>query len=554
MVRGMLTDQQLVVHAFAPAEGPRAAEAYGQLRAVWARCRELLGVTVPIPGLPSALPAEVPTAGGQSVLAALEDLAAARQTIIRRHHDVINLSMVFTAPQETSERRRLIGSASPPGWVEFDRWWDELAEEGTGALLGLTRLYLAEHAGDGPPLHAVERVRATVPRVDESRLWWEHGELRLDEFAVWELTPDEPAGAERRIGIVAPAGRDSPLSVWTWSNGGPDLPPLARYLMHAAKVRYETRVWDGGRAVDQLRRRVDLAVDQLRRALGTGQLPAAAHRLMGEELNLATALQDVWDMRHTVEIAMENMANALPVPLRSDLAQGRWLIQALTDAAQYLAASQHTAAQVQQVAQRGAPPRTAAAEPATVRRAGVAVRVGFAVDVVGYSARTAVAKDDAQRRVADMLGEVLATLRIGIEETDRQDAGDATKVFLPADVELHRALPALLAGWREQLARDNRRYRDPLRLRLAVGVGPVGLAALGFGGNTIVEVSRLLDSDVLRQAAARHPETKLVALISNELHKWVVSEGHDGLDPARFARVEVRVKDFADVAWLWVAD
>jgi hypothetical protein len=61
------------------------------------------------------------------------------------------------------------------------------------------------------------------------------------------------------------------------------------------------------------------------------------------------------------------------------------------------------------------------------------------------------------------------------EETDRQDAGDATKVFLPHDVEIHRALAALFSRWREHLARDNQRHSEQIRLRLAVDIGPVGL-------------------------------------------------------------------------------
>jgi hypothetical protein len=182
------------------------------------------------------------------------------------------------------------------------------------------------------------------------------------------------------------------------------------------------------------------------------------------------------------------------------------------------------------------------------------VRLGFGVDIVGYSVRTAPAKDEVQQRLATMLRQVLDELGLGVEQTDRQDAGDATKVFLPPEVELHRVLPKLLLGWRDHLRRDHQRYRDPIRLRLAVGVGPVGLAALGFGGNTVVEVSRLLDCDVLRHAAVDHPHAPLVALVSNQLYQWVVGEGYHGLDPAWFQQVQVAAKQFSAVAWLWVPD
>jgi hypothetical protein len=553
----MLADQQLVIHAFAPADGPAAQRAYGQIQAIWFRCRDLLGITVPISDLPTTLPSRVEDTAELPVVAALEDPTAARQMIVRRIRDVVNFSIDFTAPPPVPDRRRRIGSASPPGWVEFDRWWDELASTGTDALLGLIRLYLAEYHGDGPPLAAAAGVRAELPRTEEAPLWWERGETRLDHFAVWDLTPEQMT-AERRIGIVAPAGHDADLCIWTWSNGGPDLPPFARYLLHATKIRYEARVWDGGRPIEQLRRRVNLAVDQLRQTLGGPDQPAASYRLMVEETHLATAMQDVRDMRRTVEIATHNMKQALADPLSADLALAHWLDQVLGDAMEYLASCQDTAAQVQTIAQRTGPTRSTdpSDQPIVTRRPDVGkveLRLGFGVDIVGYGARPAPAKDEAQRRLAGMLREVLADMRIGLEETDRQDAGDATKVFLPHDVEIHRALAALLSGWRTYLARDNQRYRDQIRLRFAADLGPVGLAALGFGGETIVKISRLLDSAALRAAAAEHPHAMLVALLSDDLYRMVVAPGYDGFEGFQFQKVEVTTKDFSAPAWLWIA-
>jgi hypothetical protein len=77
------------------------------------------------------------------------------------------------------------------------------------------------------------------------------------------------------------------------------------------------------------------------------------------------------------------------------------------------------------------------------------------------------------------------------------------------------------------------------------------LAALGFGGNTIIEVSRLLDSDTIRQAVADHPDRDLVVLVSDQLYRWVVGEGHPGLDDIRFDQVHVSAKKFTATAWLW---
>lgn len=133
-MNGTLTDQQLIIHAFAPADGPDAEGAYAQLREIWSRCRVLMGIDKPVARLPETLPPDLTAATTQPAVAALEDSAALRQMIVRRVRDVVNFSMVFTGAEETASRRRRIGSASPPGWVEFDRWWDELSAGSTTAL------------------------------------------------------------------------------------------------------------------------------------------------------------------------------------------------------------------------------------------------------------------------------------------------------------------------------------------------------------------------------------------------------------------------------------
>ncbi|PNG22764.1 hypothetical protein [Streptomyces cahuitamycinicus] len=125
-------------------------------------------------------------------------------------------------------------------------------------------------------------------------------------------------------------------------------------------------------------------------------------------------------------------------------------------------------------------------------------------------------------------------------------------VFLPAGAELHRALPHVLCSWQDQLGADNHRFRDRMRLRLATVVGPVGIAAVGFSGSTIVKVSRMLDSAVLRTALRDNPQVDYAALVSEPLHEYVVGEGYPGLDPEEFRRVLVEFKEYEAYAWLWL--
>lgn len=184
-------------------------------------------------------------------------------------------------------------------------------------------------------------------------------------------------------------------------------------------------------------------------------------------------------------------------------------------------------------------------------RARVEIRMGFAVDIVDYSARSSPLKEAAQERLVRLASEVLGDLNVSSAQTPQQSTGDGMNMFLPVTAEVHRALPVLLHSWQDRLALDNQRFRDRLRLRMAAVVGPVGPSANGYTGGTIVELHRLLDSDVLRKEIDDRPAIDLAVLVSDLLYAYVVGEGYPGLDPAQFQRHFVRVKRYSAYAWLW---
>jgi hypothetical protein len=201
------------------------------------------------------------------------------------------------------------------------------------------------------------------------------------------------------------------------------------------------------------------------------------------------------------------------------------------------------------------PPAPTPRKPATASETPgrIELRLGFAVDVVGYSARSSPEKESVQERLAALVRAVLGELDLDLKETDHQDGGDGMNVFLPATVELHRALPVLIRAWQDRLTRDNQRYQDRIRLRMALDVGPVGLTALGFGGRTIITVNRLLHSDTLRRALHEHTNADLAVLVSDQLHQHVIGEGYPGLDAARFEQHLIVAKEYKGHAWLWTA-
>lgn len=72
MTGNRLVDQELIVHAFAPINGPHAAAAYQQIDEIWDRCQQRLGIAKPIPstGLPTSLPLDPRRAPSTDAVAA----------------------------------------------------------------------------------------------------------------------------------------------------------------------------------------------------------------------------------------------------------------------------------------------------------------------------------------------------------------------------------------------------------------------------------------------------------------------------------------------------
>ena len=541
-----LVEQEFVAHLFAPLDGAQAGTALAEVRAIWQACRSRLGMTQPIvdAGLPGELPAD-PAIGPGGAVAGLQDPSADFQAVVRREHDVLNLSLAMAAPQGAPRRHRGIAAISPPGWHEFSRLWDELTAAGTGALLGEALVYLAKAE---QPAEADVRT-AVPPRGDDGERWWSRG-TTLDGFAYWEVTPRGFHRARRMVLLGRPGpAEDERISRLAWSAGDAALPPLGRYLMHAAKLRYLGRVHDGGQEPARIRERVAGLLDRFAGLLADPDRGEQATALRGEltveEAALNATLEALEQMGRSVEIGRDNMTGALDDPVLPDAGIADRLAQRIADDIGYLEATRKRAERIRDLV---VPP----AIPATRGRPRIEHRIGFGVDVVGYSRRSTPAQAALQRRIAAVLQRVLDDLEVALHDTDRQPAGDGLMVVLPPDIEAPRVLPGLLHGWGAHLAADNGAHpEDHIRLRMSAGTGPFTAAPLGFAGRAIIEVGRLLNSGALRQAMDDRPEADVVVLVSQRLYEDVVLEGYPGLDPDRFERVPVQVKEYRSDAWLW---
>lgn len=180
--------------------------------------------------------------------------------------------------------------------------------------------------------------------------------------------------------------------------------------------------------------------------------------------------------------------------------------------------------------------------------------LGIVIDVVDYGCRRTRHQQHVQERLSAVVEKVLCDTGVLPDELQfKQISGDGMAIFLPATTDLTRTLPRLLAATATRLSDDNDRYRDQIRIRMAIGFGLAGWGPLGMIGRLMIELSRLNDSLPIRKAVADHPESNLVALISHVLYELVDQPGHPPNLPP-LDRVEVTVKEYAAPAWMWVCN
>ncbi|WP_141962659.1 CATRA conflict system CASPASE/TPR repeat-associated protein [Actinoallomurus bryophytorum] len=270
-----MTDQELVAHAFALLSGPTQASAEAAVRALWDGCGSHLSTTEEVArtGLPARIPTTLPSGrlGGYVPVAACQDADRRVEVILRRTGDILVLSVLLTdGPTAT--------------WTGLDAKLDTVLDG--AALLGVARLYLGTTTGAaGPELgrDAAELLGAT----EEVGQWWHHGVTVSGGLALWDARPRDD-GRERRLVVLAPPGAQDELGRCAWAvPGHADMPPLARYLLHVAKIRYQRDV----------RTRADVS--------GNAASPATALR------NSAVTTARLQAMRQAVHATWENAESAL---------------------------------------------------------------------------------------------------------------------------------------------------------------------------------------------------------------------------------------------------
>ncbi len=352
-----LDELDLAVHLFAAADGPLAEQAQGGIRRLWLEWVTRFGMAEPVPldGVPADPPGDLRDVPGIAVAAARQSPGAGCQIVLRRDHDVLNLSLLLACQ---------VGAGSPLSWradLGFPRQAAGVAFE--AGLIGWGLLYLAK-ATD--PARAGREAERQLPFKPEPG--WQRTGVSADGWlTAWEVSGWDDLRGERRFVMVARPDADAGLSALAWSRGDASMPSFARYLLHMAKVRYELRVLAGSRGAASLCSDAEGVIAEIR-ALTGAQDPGGTSRdrnrrllagrltaLRGNAVEMAEMSMHLTAMRRTAEIAGANAADALGADLRGgsgrdfasdDRAVARSLIQRLDDDLAYLAASVDGARQV----------------------------------------------------------------------------------------------------------------------------------------------------------------------------------------------------------------
>ncbi|WP_182906535.1 hypothetical protein [Microbispora sp. H13382] len=139
---------------------------------------------------------------------------------------------------------------------------------------------------------------------------------------------------------------------------------------------------------------------------------------------------------------------------------------------------------------------------------------------------------------------------------DRQPEGDGEVAVISPECDLSGLVGLFIRTLEDRLALHNEDHAPgtQIRLRVAMHIGLLKRASLGYASPALVTVNRLLNADVLRTALRETEEADLALLVSPEVHQ-VVEAGVDGLRPRRFREVFVEdpAKGFASPAYLYLA-
>ncbi|GLZ33187.1 hypothetical protein Lesp02_53750 [Lentzea sp. NBRC 105346] len=178
----------------------------------------------------------------------------------------------------------------------------------------------------------------------------------------------------------------------------------------------------------------------------------------------------------------------------------------------------------------------------------------MSADAEGYGRRTDPEKSVAQAMLESVLSDAALDAGLRRDSWLRQPKGDEELAVLPGEELEPKVVGPFLDALDDGLARRNFGLPPSKRLRLRVALhhGVAYPAPLGFGGQAVVHVSRLVNAEPVRRALVLAPDANLAVILSPEVFDHVVRQGYTELSPRDFRRVEVELKEITAAGWLRV--
>jgi hypothetical protein len=181
-------------------------------------------------------------------------------------------------------------------------------------------------------------------------------------------------------------------------------------------------------------------------------------------------------------------------------------------------------------------------------------RLLVAVDASGYGAGSDQEHFAVQSGLTAVLDTAASRANLRRDRWMKQQAGDGELAILPRDEPEPVVVDQYVRYLDEALTAYNANpaSRGKIRLRMAVHFGTAMVADNGYAGQGVVAVSRLVESDAVKDALAAAPQACLAVILSRQVFDDVVRQGHVSVPATDFGKVSVQVKEFQDEAWVKV--
>ncbi|WP_407565612.1 hypothetical protein [Streptomyces sp. 184] len=179
-------------------------------------------------------------------------------------------------------------------------------------------------------------------------------------------------------------------------------------------------------------------------------------------------------------------------------------------------------------------------------------RFTISLDAQGSSSVPDRDKPAMRKLIHDVSGRAFAQARIGQAQLSQEDRGDGILAILETSVPPVRIVGEWVEYLHEELRAANGGRRHPLRLRAGITIGPVTRDPHGWSGHAVELACRIGDSGTAKRLLAAAPRSCLAVVASDTLYKDVVRRGGRWVEPERYRRYVLGLKEGPQPAWIQV--